>query len=134
MVPDVAQALARLSQRAEGTDPDDLVFVGDRGGYVDGRALSRRYASAQKRAKARPLRFHDLRHTFGSLAVNTAYSVVELQAWMGHADQRTTTRYLHHKSQGDPARRLAGAFKVETSEEPDEVARPASGPRVAQTG
>jgi integrase len=35
------------------------------------------------------LRFHDLRHTFGSLAITRA-NIVEVQAWMGHADIQTT--------------------------------------------
>jgi integrase-like protein len=56
------------------------------------------------------LRFHDLRHTFGSLAINRA-SIVQVQAWMGHADAKTTMRYLHHKSQEDEAELLADAFR-----------------------
>jgi integrase len=44
---------------------DDLVFVGEAGGYLDGSALRRRYDRALARAGLRPLRFHDLRHTFG---------------------------------------------------------------------
>ncbi len=40
---------------------------------------------ALKDAGLRPLRFHVLRHTFGSLAINRA-SIVQVQAWMGHAD------------------------------------------------
>jgi len=40
------------------------------------------------------LRFYDLRHTFGSLAINVA-SIVQVQAWMGHADIQTTMCYLH---------------------------------------
>jgi hypothetical protein len=44
-----------------------------------------------------PLRFHDPRHTFGSLAINHA-SIVQVQNWMGHADIKTPMRYLHHTS------------------------------------
>ena len=52
---------------------------------------------------------HDLRHTFGSLAINVA-SIVQVQAWMGHADIKTTMRYLHHESRADDARLLSAAF------------------------
>jgi integrase len=117
MVPEVAQALARLSQRPNRTASDDPVFAGARGGFVAGRALSRRFEKALGRAGLRRIRFHDLRHTFGSLGVNQAESVVELQAWMGHSDQRTTARYLHHKQQRDGAKRLARAFAVEEAED-----------------
>jgi integrase len=86
MAPPVASALARLGQRERWTGPDDLVFVGAGGSYLDASALRRRYVVAQRAAGLRPLRFHDLRHTFGTLAVEHVASLVELQAWMGHAD------------------------------------------------
>jgi integrase len=35
---------------------------------------------------------------------------VQVQAWMGHADIKTTMRYLHHKSRADDARLLSAAF------------------------
>jgi integrase len=50
-----------------------------------------RYGKALERAGLRPLRFHDLRHTFGTLAITRA-DIVEVQAWMGHADVKTTMR------------------------------------------
>lgn len=113
MVEDVARTLARLLQRERFIHPDDFVFVGIDGRYLDGSALRRRYRSAQKRAKLQPIRFHDLRHTFGSLAITQAESVRELQDWMGHADARTTARYVHYKPRKSEARRLAQAFRVE---------------------
>jgi integrase len=110
MVPAVAEALARLP-RAPFIGDDDLVFPGLAGEYLDGSALRRRYKAALKRAGLRELRFHDLRHCFGSLAIN-ALSIIEVQQAMGHADVKTTMRYLHAKSRGDEARRLAAAFSV----------------------
>lgn len=75
----------------------------------------------RKTAGLRELRFHDLRHCFGSLAIDKA-SIVQVQHWMGHADVQTTMRYLHHKSRGDEATLLADAFKVRD---------PASGPQAS---
>lgn len=114
MVPDVAEALARLASRAEPAADDTLVFPGVDGGYLDASALRRRYVAAVKRAGLRPIRFHDLRHTFGSLAINRA-SIVQVQSWLGHADVKTTMRYLHHKSRVDDAAQLAEAFRVAAS-------------------
>jgi integrase len=37
------------------------------------------------------LRFHGLRQTFGSLAINDA-SILPMQVWMGHAEVNTTMR------------------------------------------
>jgi integrase len=109
MVPAVAEALAHLRNPA-GCD-EDLVFPGDRGVYLDGSALRRRYKAALRRAGLRELRFHDLRHCFGSIAIN-ALTILEVKGAMGHADIRTTMRYLHAKSRAGEARKLAQAFEV----------------------
>jgi integrase len=90
---------------------------------MDPSALRRRYVAAVKRAGLPPLRFHDLRHTFGSLAINHA-SIVQVQHWMGHADIKTTMRYLHHKSRADEARLLSQAFRVAADEESGPSRRP----------
>jgi integrase len=110
LVAEVAQVLARLGHRGYATGPDDPVFPGQVSGHLDASALRRRFVAARDAAGLRPLRFHDLRHTFGSLAINRA-SIVQVQAWMGHADAKTTMRYLHHKSQDDEAELLAEAFR-----------------------
>ena len=110
MVQEVATLLAGLRERGRHAGRTDLVFVNEEGGHVDASSLRRRYVAAREEAGIRPLRFHDLRHTFGSLAINRA-SIVQVQAWMGHADIKTTMRYLHHKSRADDAQLLSGAFE-----------------------
>jgi len=108
MADEVARALARLGEREHFTDDDDLVFRGPRG-HVNAQKLGYRYKAALERAGIRELRFHDLRHTFGTIAINRA-DIVQVQAWMGHADIKTTQRYLHYKSRDDEAELLSGAF------------------------
>lgn len=93
---DVAQVLARLGQRGAFTGDDDLVFVGVAGEHLDASALRRRYKQALEAAGLRPLRFHDLRHTFGTLAVSGGAQILQVKAWMGHADISTTMVYLHY--------------------------------------
>lgn len=114
MVPAVAEALARLANRERFTADDDIVFPSATGEHIDASALRRRYLRALLTAGLRSLRFHDLRHTFGSLAINRA-SIVQVQAWMGHADIDTTMRYLHHKSRADEAKLLAEAFSTSST-------------------
>jgi integrase len=111
MVAAVAERLVCLRERGHATGNDDLVFPGERGEYLDGSALRRRYKAALRTAGLRELRFHDLRHCFGSLAINTL-TIFEVQQALGHASLTTTTRYLHAKSKADEARRLAHAFEV----------------------
>jgi integrase len=124
MVPDVAEALARLGQREHFTAEEDPVFAGPGGGHLDASALRRRYAAAVKRAELRPLPFHSLRHHFGSIAVNRA-TLVQVQSWMGHSHIQTTARYRHAKSQAGNAALLADAF---ASEERGSLAASVSAP------
>lgn len=81
MATDVASALARLGQRERFVDEDDLVFPGVAGEWLDASALSRRYKAALGRAGLRPLRFHDLRHTFGTRATPRRTSVAFRSGW-----------------------------------------------------
>jgi len=123
MVDRVADTLKRLKKRAHHTTRGDHVFVSRDGTPLDGSALRRRYLATLDAAGLRRLRFHDLRHTFGSLAINVA-SIVQVQAWMGHADIKTTMRYLHHKSRADDARVLSAAFRPETPGRSKRTTRP----------
>ena len=113
MAPQVAGKLDLLSRRDTFVDRDDFVFPSDAGDTIDGSALRRRFEVARTKAGLRKIRFHDLRHSFGTVAANAALTGHELQAWMGHADYRTTARYLHYRTRGDEARRLAAAFSPE---------------------
>jgi integrase len=109
-----AQALARLSQRPMFTRPADLVFCSRTGEHLDASALRRRYKAARDAAVAEnpdmsTLRFHDLRHTFGTLAAQ-GFDLVNVQAMMGHADSRTTSRYLHARPAAEDAAKLSRIF------------------------
>lgn len=111
LAPEVAKALTKLAGREFFTGPDDLAFPGDAGGFLDGSALRRRYKAALRDANLRPLRFHDLRHTFGTRMIAKA-DIRRVQEWMGHADIQTTMRYLHYAPREDDARLVAEAFRV----------------------
>ncbi|MDQ6750389.1 MAG: site-specific integrase [Actinomycetota bacterium] len=113
LVPDVAQRLAVLASREDFTTPEDLVFPGALGRHQDASSIRVRYRAVLQRAELRQLRFHDLRHTFGTLAVRRA-EVPAVQAWMGHSDIQTTMRYVHHRDRGGEARLLAEAFRPAT--------------------
>ncbi len=109
LVPQVSERLVQLRQRDRFTGQDDPVFCNPLGERLDGSALRRRFIATRDGAELRPLRLHDLRHTFASLAIDMA-SPIEVQAWAGHRDARTTARYTHYKSRHGEASRLAQAF------------------------
>jgi integrase len=105
LMPQVARALADLRKREHFTSDDDLVFANVVGDVLDYPALYRRYKAAQKRAGVRLLRFHDLRHSFGTMAVRV-FPITDVQTWMGHADIGTTRKYIHYSPQPEAAARL----------------------------
>jgi integrase len=76
--------------------------------------LSRRLG--RLRAKQDPIVFHDLRHTFGTLAVQT-FALSDVKAMMGHADITTTMIYVHHVPQTDAAARLSALLSANTGTE-----------------
>jgi integrase len=114
MMDDVAQALARLGQRERWTGEQDLVFCDPIGRHLGYKSLSRRYKEALAAAGLRQLRFHDLRHTFGTHAIRAA-DPREVMEWMGHADIQTTQKYLAYKPRKDAAKRLASTFHAESA-------------------
>jgi len=89
-----------------------VVFAGATGTYLDGSALRQRYKAALRRGDLRPLRFHDLRHTFGTRMIAKA-DIRRVQEWMGHADIQTTMRYLHYAPRAEDAALVAEAFAVQ---------------------
>jgi integrase len=116
-----AAELARLADRRWFTSPDDLVFCSTLGDHLDPSAMRRRLRRAQDAAGLRPLRFHDLRHSFGSLVVREV-DTATLKAWMGHAKLTTTERYLHAKPRHTDVARLDRAFAAQPTLPEDERA------------
>jgi integrase len=101
-----------LSRREHYTGPDDLVFCNVFGRRLDDSALRRRFRRAQRAAQVRSLRFHHLRHTFGSLLAASGVDVVTIQKAMGHSALTTTSRYLHARPASEQAKAFSAAFRV----------------------
>jgi integrase len=115
MAGDVASALARLGRRERYTGEDQFVFAGEHGLPLDGDALSSRYQRALEVAGLRRLRFHDLRHTFGTRMIAKA-DIRRVQEWMGHADIQTTMKYLHYAPRAEDAELVTSAFAPASGE------------------
>lgn len=118
MADQAAAALDRLSRRDHFTGPGDLVFGSAIGRSLDGSALRRRYKKARDISGLRPLRWHDLRHTFGSLLVAGGVDLVTVKDAMGHAQLTTTSRYLHARPATETAAKFTSAFATVYVAEP----------------
>ncbi len=115
LVDQAARAVEGLSRREHFTGEGDLVFPGPTGGHLEESALRRRYYAALEGAGLEHMRFHDLRHTFGKLAVQ-AFPLVDVKAFMGHADIQTTMIYAHHVPRHDAADKLSALLERRTGE------------------
>ena len=115
LMPQVALALSQLRSREFFTADDEFVFVSDQGGVLGYDPLARRYRAAQQRAGLRPLRFHDLRHSFGTMAVRQ-FPITDVQTWMGHADIATTRKYIHYAPQPEAAAKLGALVGEQLAE------------------
>jgi integrase len=116
MTPDVVDVLGRLKEREHFTGDGDLVFCDAIGDHLNHANVRRRFYAALERAGLRRIRFHDLRHHFGTNAI-TALDAYAVQSYMGHAHYSTTQRYLHHKPRPEHAQALHQAFRSTTSTE-----------------
>lgn len=111
----VAAALDGLSQRERLSGADDLVFPSWDGTPQYHGDVRARFKSALTAAGLKAIRFHDLRHTFGTLAAQTL-PITTVQKLMGHADISTTLVYSHYVAADDEAAKLDEAFEAGTAQ------------------
>jgi integrase len=107
-----ARALDGLSRRERFTAPTDRVFADPIGETLNDGAIRGVFYAAlsaagidRDRGTGKALVFHDLRHSFGTLAVQV-FPLSDVQAYMGHANIETTMGYAHHVPQHAAADRL----------------------------
>lgn len=93
----VAADLDQWSRRSAYTGDDDLVFAHPQSGRpLDRSKVSKRFKQACLDAGVRPVRFHDLRHTFATRLAASGESLRTIQEFLGHADAKTTQIYAHY--------------------------------------
>jgi integrase len=106
-----AAEIRALQKRRSFTGRNDYVFCRPDGGPLDRSAVRTRFVRAQKAAGVRVRRFHDLRHSFGSLAIQK-FDLVAVKDMMGHSKLTTTERYLHSKPRPDDVAKLTTIFEL----------------------
>jgi site-specific recombinase XerD len=99
----LAAALAPLVEAARATgDPDALLFTNKAGRCLDYYDWRRDHWRPLKRRAKMPtaLRFHDLRHTYGSTLAARNVPIATIQKELGHSSQSITERYIHAANEG----------------------------------
>jgi integrase len=76
---------------------DELVFLSPEGSILDPDNLYHRYFQpVLTKAGLRKIRLHDLRHTFGSLLIQSGASIVYVKEQMGHSSIQVTVDIYGH--------------------------------------
>ena len=109
----LAGELERLFQRSAWQADDDLVFPHpETGRPLERSRLLKRFKGSLARARVREVRFHDLRHTFGTRMAAAGVPLRTLQEWMGHRDFKTTLIYADYQPSPHEAAFVEKAFEA----------------------
>jgi integrase len=104
-----------------GADEDALLFGGNAvGGWLPESTWRDLWAKARLAAGRSDLKFHDLRHTSGTLAAQTGASLKELMVRMGHSTWAAALRYQHSATGRDQII-AAGLSEIAHAGSPDNV-------------
>jgi integrase len=101
--PATVEALRRLRNQRRVASISGLVFVNEKGKRLNYAYLERQ----MKKITPRPIRFHDLRHTYATLRIAKGDNILDVSKQMGHTKiSMTMDQYAHwvpgeHKSQVD---------------------------------
>jgi integrase len=115
----LAGELQRVFDASAFQRDDDLVFTHPHsrklGTPLDGSKVRKRFKDALERASIRPVRFHDLRHTFGTRMAAAGVPMRTLQEWLGHRDFTTTLVYADYAPSAPEAEWVEAAFSQESA-------------------
>jgi len=75
---------------------NELIFQDAEGQALDRNVVTRVFKGCLSRAGLREIRFHDLRHTFGSQLIQNGASLVYVRDQMGHSSIRVTADLYGH--------------------------------------
>jgi integrase len=96
-----------------GDPPDDeLLFPAEGGGLLDPDGISAAFRAARDTAGVRPLRLHDLRHTYCSRLAMRGVPLWRIAQWAGHVSTQTTEIYAHYAPSDSDAETVDEAFAV----------------------
>ena len=113
----LAGELDRWSRRTVYGGDDDLVFAHPQTGTpIDRTKVTRRFQEACRAAGVRPVRFHDLRHTFATRLAASGQPMRTIQEFLGHADSKTTQIYAHYAPSEREVEMINEAFAPDDGE------------------
>lgn len=92
--------------------PDDFIIFSKARGVTDPDNLSHYFGDVLKGLGLNHIKYHALRHTFASRAVENGVDVATVSGLLGHADVTTTTHYYVHPREGAMRKAMAAVKPV----------------------
>ena len=119
--------------RFVGGDPAGPLFPGEAGGVISDGWFKKHWTAAREEVGVTNVRFHDLRHTAGTLATQNGATLKEVMSRLGHSTTAAAIRYQRAADERDRevANRLDDVFGARVLEVPSRhpLAPPARYPR-----
>jgi integrase len=114
----LAKELDLWSKRTVYGGDGELVFAHpQKGTPLDSSKVSKRFKAACVDAGVRPVRFHDLRHTFATRLAASGTPIRTIQEFLGHADSKTTQIYAHYAPSEQEVQLVDEAFASEAGDQ-----------------
>lgn len=119
-VPLSDEGTAHFSGLIEGLSADDMVFrKSDGDAWGKSQQLRRMRAASKKARFAKPINFHQLRHSYASLLTQSGMSLRSIQHLLGHSDQRITVQHYAHIKPDHVAEEVRSHLPSFTAEKDD---------------
>ncbi|WP_231940903.1 tyrosine-type recombinase/integrase [Acidihalobacter aeolianus] len=109
-VPLTVEGDAFFSRVAAGKEPGSRLFTRENGEHWKASDQVRRMAAACERAGLEKVRFHDLRHSYGSALAMAGVPLQVIAHVLGHSDTRITERHYAHLSPSFVADAVRGSL------------------------
>jgi hypothetical protein len=92
--------------------------------YSDGTPVTlptSNFLRAVAQADIGKVRFHDLRHTYGSMKLNAGALIIDVSRWLGHSSIQLTVDIYGHQDQSDRGQEAARKTDALPASKPDNI-------------
>lgn len=100
---------------------DDFIFFSSNGNMLDPDNLQHHFQRILKKLGLEHLRFHAIRHTFATRAIENGIDVSTVSGILGHANVTTTTRFYVHPREKAMARAMSNLTPIYQQSEIDRL-------------
>jgi len=92
----IKQAGNNLKSYGAFNNPDNLVFTDELGKHLVARTVEKHFKKIVEKIGIPEKRFHDLRHTYATMALKSGNNIKDVQANLGHSTALTTLDLYSH--------------------------------------